>query len=212
MPHTGSGLLFPGLLPLAVRARRRRACSSAATREIASASAGTSSVTVVPAPTMAPSPTVTGATSWTSEPTKTFRADRRLVLGEAVVVARDDAGAHVRPLADLGVAEVGQVVRLDALARAPPSSSRRSCRRGRPRRAPSPRAGARTGRRRTRRRRRAPSMTQYGFTVDVLSRSTESGRRSPGRSACPRRRASSRGASRTARRRVAREDRPPRRA
>ena len=33
--------------------------------------AGTSRVTVVPAPTVAPSPTVTGATSWVSEPMKT---------------------------------------------------------------------------------------------------------------------------------------------
>ena len=54
----------------------------------------------------------------------------RVVLGEAVVVAGDDAGADVRLLADRAVAEVGEVVRLGALRQDAPSSSRRSCRRG----------------------------------------------------------------------------------
>ncbi len=45
-------------------------------------------------------------------------ADRRAVLVRAVVVGGDAAGAEVDPLADLRIAEIGQVIRLGAVAEA----------------------------------------------------------------------------------------------
>ena len=41
-------------------------------------------------------------------------ADQRLVLGEAVVVAGDGAGAEIGVGADMGVADIGEMVDLDA--------------------------------------------------------------------------------------------------
>ena len=98
MPHIS--VVF-SLLAAAPQCRRAAGLRSpAAPRANASASAATSSVITLPAATMAPSPTVTGATSAASEPMKASRADRRAVLGEAVVVAGDGAGADIGARAD----------------------------------------------------------------------------------------------------------------
>ncbi len=83
-------------------------------RPNASASAGTASVTTLPAATKAPSPSSTGATSVALEPTNTPSPMTGAVLGGAVVVAGDGAGADVAAGADAGIAEIGQVVGLGA--------------------------------------------------------------------------------------------------
>ena len=44
-----------------------------------------------------------------------MRADLGLVLADPVVIAGDGAGADIRALADMRVAEIGQVADLDAL-------------------------------------------------------------------------------------------------
>ena len=74
---------------------RGRASAPAARARAPARRPRTSSVITLPAATMAPSPTVTGATSATSEPMKTSRADRRAMLVGAVVVAGDRAGADI---------------------------------------------------------------------------------------------------------------------
>ena len=56
-------------------------------------------------------------TSIVSTPRKAPGADAGPVLAAAVVVGRDRARADVRPLADVGVAEVAHVVLLHARAR-----------------------------------------------------------------------------------------------
>ena len=68
---------------------------------------GTSRLIVLPAPTNAPSPMVTGATS---APLAYERAgaDVGTVFGKAVVIAGDGAGADVRLGADPRIADVGQ--------------------------------------------------------------------------------------------------------
>ena len=80
----------------------------------ASAPAGTSSRTVVPVPTYAPSPTVTGAMSCVSLPMNAPSSIVVVVLLRAVVVAGDRAGADVDVRADHRVAEIGEVHRLRA--------------------------------------------------------------------------------------------------
>ena len=125
--------------------------------DTASAPGGTSRRTTVPAPVAAPSPIVTGATNTLSRPGAAVPADDGAVLGDAVVVGGDRAGADVGALADLGVADVRQVRHLGARARSGRSWSRRtsrSCRRSARSRA-RPQVGERPDRRH-RRRARAP--------------------------------------------------------
>ena len=70
----------------------------------------------LPAAVQASSPTVTGATSVVSTLPLHAGADRRAVLVDAVVVGGDRGGAEVRALADVGVADVGEVRDLGARA------------------------------------------------------------------------------------------------
>ncbi len=73
-------------------------------RDTARLPGGTSFVTVVPAPTYAPSPTFTGATSWRVGADEDAVTQLGEVLVHPVVVAGDGAGADVHPGADLRVA------------------------------------------------------------------------------------------------------------
>ena len=91
---------FPSQLPPPASPPRGPASAPAARAPAPARPAATSSVITLPAATMAPSPTVTGATSATSEPTKTSRADRRAMLVVAVVIAGDRAGADIGAGAD----------------------------------------------------------------------------------------------------------------
>ena len=79
---------------------------------MATASAGTFLVMTEPAPTIAPSPTVTGATRAESRPDERAGTNLGRALGEAVIVAGDGACADVGPCPHGGIAEVGQVVGL----------------------------------------------------------------------------------------------------
>ena len=83
---------------------------------MANASSGTSSVTVEPAATLAPRPDLDGRDQVDVGADEGLRADRRLVLLLAVIVAGDRAGADVDVLGDIGVADVGEVVDLRAEA------------------------------------------------------------------------------------------------
>ena len=83
----------------------------------ASLPGGTFFVTTAPAPVLAPSPTSTGATSIVSTPRNAFGPTRVRFFVAAVPVGGDRAGAHVRAVADLGVAEVAHVVLLDRASR-----------------------------------------------------------------------------------------------
>ena len=96
---------------------------------------------------MAPSPTVTGATSAVSEPMKARASDRGSMLVVAVVIAGDGAGADIGCLADIGIAEIGQVVCLGTVRQASSPSPRRSCRHARVRRVRRRGAAARAVRR-----------------------------------------------------------------
>ena len=69
---------------------------------------------VEPPPIVAPAPIAIGATSTTVAADVGVGADRRAVLVRAVVVGGDAAGAVVDALADVGIADVGEVVRLRA--------------------------------------------------------------------------------------------------
>ena len=77
---------------------------------------GASRVMVLPAPMVAPRPIVTGATSWRVGADESVVFDHRAILVGAVVVAGDRAGADVDVAADRGVAKIGQVVGLRAVA------------------------------------------------------------------------------------------------
>ncbi len=70
------------------------------------------------APTYAPLPTFTGATSVESLPMNTPSSIMVVCLLHSVVVAGDGAGANVYSLADLRVAKVGQVIGLGSFAQA----------------------------------------------------------------------------------------------
>ena len=83
-------------------------------RETVSAPAGASLVSVVPAPSVAPLPTRTGATSCVSEPMMHVVLDDGAVLVGAVVIAGDGAGADVDVAPHRGVADIGEVVGLGA--------------------------------------------------------------------------------------------------
>ena len=85
------------------------------------ASASTSLVITDPAPTIAPAPIVTGATSALFEPMKAPAPIDGAIFEEAVVIAGDRARADIGARADVGVADVGQMVGLGARARASPS-------------------------------------------------------------------------------------------
>ena len=93
-----------------------RAGCAAGPPETASAPGGTLRRTTVPPPVEAPSPISTGATKVLLEPRAGQPADARAVLGDPVVVGEDRAGPDVGLLADLGVADVGQVRHLGAVA------------------------------------------------------------------------------------------------
>ena len=93
-----------------------RRCPSARSRSTARLSASTSRVMTDPAPTIAPSPMVTGATSARVGADERARADHRAIFAEAVIIAGDRARADVGLGADRGVADVGQMVDLGALA------------------------------------------------------------------------------------------------
>ena len=96
--------------------RPSRPCWSAGDRDRARAPSGTSSVTVVPGAHVGPVADGHGRDELRVASDEGPLADRRAVLLLAVVVAGDDARADVRAGADLGVAEVGEVERLDAPA------------------------------------------------------------------------------------------------
>ena len=76
----------------------------------------TSWVTTAPAPVSAPSPSSTGATRRRVDARVHAVADLGAVLVHAVVVRGDRARAEVRAGADVGVADVGEVRHLGALA------------------------------------------------------------------------------------------------
>ena len=120
--------------------------------ETASAPGGTSRRTTVPPPVPAPSPIVDRRDERVVGAGLGVPADRGAVLLDAVVVGEDRAGADVGALADLGVADVGQVRHLGAVADLRRSWSRRRRRSCRARRARCRGAGRRTGRRSRRRR------------------------------------------------------------
>ena len=80
-------------------------------REMVSASGGAFSVSVVPAPSVAPRPTVTGATSWVSEPMNASSSIGTEFVG-AVVVAADGSGADVHAAPHRGVTDVREMVGL----------------------------------------------------------------------------------------------------
>ena len=84
----------------------------------ASLPGGTSRVTTAPAPVLAPSPMIRGATIIVSTPMNAPSPIVVAVLVRAVVVGGDRAGPDVDALADLGVAEVAHVVLLGAGAQA----------------------------------------------------------------------------------------------
>ena len=75
-------------------------------------------VTTAPAPVFAPVADLDRGDEHRVDAEEGPLADRRPVLRPAVPVGGDRAGAHVRPLAELGVAEVAHVVLLDAGAEA----------------------------------------------------------------------------------------------
>ena len=83
----------------------------------ASLPGGTSLVTTAPAPVLAPSPTVDRRDEHRVDAEERAVADRRVLLAGPVVVRGDRAGADVRPVADLGVAEVAHVVLLEPAPR-----------------------------------------------------------------------------------------------
>ena len=105
------------------RAAARGSCapspafSACGPRVSASASAGTSRATTLPAPMMAPSPMRHRRHQRGVGADEGAGADVGVRLEEAVVVAGDGAGADVGAGADAGVADVGQVVDLGALSR-----------------------------------------------------------------------------------------------
>ena len=122
MPHISScrasfAALALAALRRAIRAGAGRASPPAAPRAIASASAGTSPVMTLPAATKAPSPIVTGATSDDVGADEHVRADLGAVLVDAVVIAGDGAGADIGARADACVADIGEVIGLDARRR-----------------------------------------------------------------------------------------------
>ena len=120
------------------------------------------------------------------EPVRACRPIVGAVLGDAVVVGEDRARADVGALADLGVADVGQVRHLGAVADLGVlglDEARRSCRR---RRARCRAAGRRTARRS--RRRRSPRSSPWvrttrgaGADLDVLERAVRARRPRPRR-------------------------------
>ena len=78
----------------------------------ASASVGTSSRIVVPLPTYAPLPIVTGAISCDIAADERAVADHRLVLPRAVVVAVIVPAPMLTLRADRGVSQIGEMPRL----------------------------------------------------------------------------------------------------
>src|SRR5258706_11934256 len=85
-------------------------------RDRVSSPAGASLVSVVPAPSVAPRPTRTGATSCVSEPMKTSSSMMVRCLFAPVVVAHVRAGTDVDVATDMAVADEGQGIGLETCA------------------------------------------------------------------------------------------------
>ena len=145
----------PARCPGRLRLRPSPRCCAAARCDTASAPGGTSRRTTVPAAgagAVADRRPGRRRCCWT--PVRACRPIDGAVLRDPVVVGEDRAGADVGALADLGVADVGQVRHLGAVADLRRSWSRRRRRSCRRRRARCRAAGRRTGRRWPRRRSR----------------------------------------------------------
>ena len=107
-----------GLSSAASRVRLRRSSIARAGMPTTVLPAGTSRVTTAPAPVRAPGPMVTGCAQQRVDADEGAVADDGAVLGLAVEVRRDGAGADVDLLADLRIAQIAEVMLLGARSQA----------------------------------------------------------------------------------------------